>query len=407
MVVNDDVNKLGSATVDIYNDTTGEWMDSISIDPPDADNIVNGVYFKEVSNVVAVGDGFDLVSGKTYFVRSAVNYGGLTGTARSYEGGSTFSITINENLKAVTSAIQTVTTSIAGQTSAIQKTVKDEIEGQITGVVVPKITDVKTETAKILAATGTESLQAKISEVKTQVVEEVQPHIKAGILNGETAVKLGSKLAIRYKTDSGLSPTLSVYSPKNRLLVSGAAMVETGTTGIYEYTVTFLLGWGKGDFTILCSEPVKGTVDATVIKVKEADIDDVSGTVSAVLGSTSGITNLKFVTETLSTQFGDMDRAIAQISKSLTGKVEEVKGAASELAGVFKQLEEMSNTIKNMGGTSGMSIEKIYEVSKDKQDDINYIKNKSEELKAALELNQKMIENVAKKPVVQTWFEFK
>ena len=42
-----------------------------------------------------------------------------------------------------------------------------------------------------------------------------------------------------------------------------------------------------------------------------------------------------------------------------------------------------------------------------KKDDINYIKNKSEELKAAMELNQKMLENVAKKPVVQTWFEFK
>ena len=102
-----------------------------------------------------------------------------------------------------------------------------------------------------------------------------------------------------------------------------------------------------------------------------------------------------------------MDKAIAQISKNITGKVEEVRGAAVELAGVFKQLEDMSNTIKNLGGTTGINIDKIYEVSKDKQEDISYIKNKSEELKAAMELNQKMIENVAKKPVVQTWFEFK
>ncbi|MFY9403018.1 MAG: hypothetical protein WAQ07_06425, partial [Candidatus Omnitrophota bacterium] len=407
MVVNDDVNILGNAVVDIYNDSTGEWMKSIILEPPAASNTVNGVYFKEIPNVVATGDDFNLVAGKTYFARVVINYGGRDGTGRSYEGGATFSVTINENLRAVTNAIQTVTTSIAGQTAAIQKTVKDEIEGQITSVVVPKITDVKAETSKILSATGTSSLQDKISEIKTEVVQEVQPHIKSGILNGETAVRIGSKLAVRYRTDSGLSPTISVYSPKNNLLISGRAMAEIGTTGIYEYNVTFLPAWGRGAFTIVCSEPVKGTVDAFVLKVSDSDIEDISSSVSAVLGSTSGITNLKSVTETLSAQFNDMDKAIAQISKNITGKVEEVRGAAVELAGVFKQLEDMSNTIKNLGGTTGINIDKIYEVSKDKQEDISYIKNKSEELKAAMELNQKMIENVAKKPVVQTWFEFK
>ncbi len=407
MVVNDDVNILGNAVVDIYNDSTGGWLKSITLEPPAASNTVNGVYFKEIPNVVSVDDDFNLVAGKTYFARVVINYGGLTGTGRSYEGGATFSVTINENLRAVTNSIQTVATNIAGQTAAIQKTIKDEIEGQITSVVVPKITDVKTETSKILSATGTESLQDKIAEVKTQVVQEVQPHIKSGILNGETAVRTGSKLAVRYRTDSGLSPTISVYSPKNNLLISDRAMAEIGITGIYEYNVTFLPAWGRGSFTIVCSEPVKGTADAFVLKVSDSDIEDISSSVSAVLGSTSGITNLKKVTETLNAQFSDMDKAIAQISKNITGKVEEVKGAAVELAGVFKQLEDMSNTIKSLGGTAGINIDKIYEVSKDKQEDISYIKNKSEELKAAMELNQKMIENVAKKPVVQTWFEFK
>jgi hypothetical protein len=70
-------------------------------------------------------------------------------------------------------------------------------------------------------------------------------------------------------------------------------------------------------------------------------------------------------------------------------------------------LEAMSKQIKDIGGTTGINLEKLYEVSKDKKEDITYIKNKSEELKAAMEINQKMIENVAKKPVVQTWFEFK
>ena len=67
----------------------------------------------------------------------------------------------------------------------------------------------------------------------------------------------------------------------------------------------------------------------------------------------------------------------------------------------------MSKTIQNIGGTKGINLEKLYEVSKDKKEDITYIKNKSEELKAAMAINQKMIEDVAKKPVVQSWFEFK
>ncbi|MDP2043782.1 MAG: hypothetical protein Q8K15_01280, partial [Candidatus Omnitrophota bacterium] len=116
---------------------------------------------------------------------------------------------------------------------------------------------------------------------------------------------------------------------------------------------------------------------------------------------------LKKVTDALGAQFSDLDKMLAQISKNITGKMEEAKGAVSELSSVFKQLEEMSKQIKGIGGTTGINLEKLYEVSKDKRDDITYIKNKSEELKAAMELNQKMIENVARKPVVQSWFEFK
>ncbi|MFA5392704.1 MAG: hypothetical protein WC306_03455 [Candidatus Paceibacterota bacterium] len=410
LVVNDDVNKLGITTIEIYNDTTNTWLTPITISPPASTNYTNGVYLKEISKVVATGDAddtFDLTSGKTYFVRTTVNYGGLAGTSRSYEGGSTFSVTVSESLKTVTSAIQTIATTIAGQTSAIQQTVKEEIEGQITGVVVPKITEVNDTAAKILAATGTESLSDKITEVKTQVVDEVQPHITSGILNSETSVRQGSKLAIRYRTATGLAPRLSVYSPKDVLLVSSRAMTEIGVTGVYEYSLTFLNGWGTGDFTIICSEATKGTVDAIVISVKTSDIEDLSSNVSAVIGNTSGIAGLKGISDTLTSQFAEIDKILSQVSKDVAGKVEDTKGAVNELSSVVKQLDDVSKQIKNIGGTKGINLEKLYEVSKDKNSDITYIKNKSEELKAAMEINQKMIENVAKKPVVQTWFEFK
>ncbi|MFA5369728.1 MAG: Ig-like domain-containing protein [Candidatus Omnitrophota bacterium] len=404
IITGDSVNSLGTAIVQIYNDSVSPavWYSDIVL--PEASS---GVYYKVVGNVIAGGGEIELTAGRTYYARVKVNYGGSDGTSRAYEGGITFSITVNESLKSVTSAIQTVTAGIAAQTATIQQAVKEEIQQQIEDVISPKLSEVKDETGKILAATGETSLQDKLTEVKTQMVEDVQPHITSGILNSETSVKQGSSLAIRYRTDSGLTPVISVYSPANVLLLSGKAMTEIGSTGIYEYAVSFLAVWGRGDFTIICSEPVHGTIDALVVTVKDTDIEDISGRVSAVLGSTSGIQDLRTVTEALNIQFGQIDDTIAQINRGLSGKVEQAKGAVSELGDVFKQLQEMSGTIRNLGGTSGLNMDNIYEVSADKKDDIEYIKNKSEELKAAMELNHKMIENVAKKPVVQTWFEYK
>jgi len=39
--------------------------------------------------------------------------------------------------------------------------------------------------------------------------------------------------------------------------------------------------------------------------------------------------------------------------------------------------------------------------------DINYLINKSQELKAAIELNQKLLEDVSREPITQTWYEYK
>jgi hypothetical protein len=408
MVLSDEVNKLGSASINVYDDTAnsgaGAWLTPIVVTRPDLVDATNGVYLTEVANAVATNK---LASGKTYYAKIKMNYGGQLGDARVYEGGTTFSVTVNQTLKAVTSAIQSVTTTIAGQTNEIKSVVKDEIQRQVETVIVPKITDVKTETAKILTATGTESLQTKIDTVKTAVVNEVQPHVKSGILNRDTAVKSGGTIAIRYRTDTGLAPRLNVYNARDLLVVTNKVMPEIGATGIYEVSVKFLSSWGLGDFTIICSEPTKGTVDALVISVSQYDIEGISNDVSAIMGSTAGITGLRNVTDTIGSQFSDMDKLLSKISKDVAGKLGDAKAAVNDMALAFKQLEDMSKQIKDIGGTTGINLEKLYEVSKDKKEDITYIKNKSEELKAAMEINQKMIENVAKKPVVQTWFEFK
>ncbi|MCG2714541.1 MAG: hypothetical protein L6308_06875, partial [Candidatus Omnitrophica bacterium] len=353
------------------------------------------------NNIVLWSDAIDLpawVDKETYFVRvKAVDKAG-----NEYKGAEVaFYYDTMSSVDAVSSKLDAVSVKLGETTDAI----KAQVSGVQTSVV-----GVKTETAKILTASET-TIPANITKaqevVTSKITTDVQSHVKSEILNRESVVKQGAAITIRYRTDSGLVPKISVYSQKDVLLVSSKTMTEIGVTGIYEYSVTFLSVWGLGDFTVICSEPTKGTIDALVISVVQYDIASVSGSVSAILGSTTGLTGLETTIGTIGAQFDGMDKLLTKISKDVAGKVGDTKSAVNDLNSAFKQLEEMSKQIKEMGGTTGINLEKLYEVSKDKKDDITYIKNKSEELKAAMEINKKLIEDSNKKPVVHSWFEFK
>ena len=55
----------------------------------------------------------------------------------------------------------------------------------------------------------------------------------------------------------------------------------------------------------------------------------------------------------------------------------------------------------------GLEIDDMLEVLEEKKTDYDYLRNKTEELKAAMDLSTQMIDNVANEPVVTMWFEFK
>ena len=187
-------------------------------------------------------------------------------------------------------------------------------------------------------------------------------------------------------------------------------MKEIGTSGVYEYAVKFLSAWGSGDFTIVCSESTLGTVDAAVITVIKYTLADVAGMTSAVVGSTSNLNELRGVGASfanMDAQFKDLERSLSGITQNIVNKVNETKGVVSEMESVYNQLVDLSAQIKGIGATKNVNLEKLYEVSQEKKEDIVYLKNKAEELKAVMEINKKMTENVAMKPVVQSWFEYK
>jgi len=409
LIVNSAMNILGNATVDVYDSTSAAWLTTITISPPAASDTTTGTYTKTVENVLSASSSFGkaLTTGKSYFAKCKISYGGTTGTRKTYEAGTTFTISVTEKLsreiidKLGVAAGETLVGKIAEVKSETAKIVT-ATETTIPG----KVAEVKTETAKILTAAET-TIPAKVDEAKTALTTEVVTSRKSEILNRENTVRSGQPLTIRYRTYTGLSPTIDVYDGSNVLKVSNAAMTEIGTTGIYEKTVTFESVWGRGDFSIVCSETTKGTMDAMTISVLRTDMEQVYGQVSSILGNTSGITGLRTVADSLNNQFAVIESVLSKVGKNLVAQVKEAASSALGLESIFTQLANVAKQVKQISGEAGINLEKLYAVSVDKKQDIDYLKNKTQQLKASVELSTKMVDNIANKPITQTWYEYK
>ncbi|MFH1441633.1 MAG: hypothetical protein ABIH18_06315, partial [Candidatus Omnitrophota bacterium] len=403
-------NVLGTASVDIFFETGGDPLVTVSFDAPATSNITTGVYKKLVEDVLSASGGLGaniLTEGRTYYARCNINYGGTAGNVRTYEAGTTFTITISQKLSKEIigklgvaegeTLIGRIGTAVAVEAAATRASVTTEAEAVRTNVAA-----VKSETATILTAAQT-TLPEKITEAKTLLSDVV----KSEILNNESSIRSGQTLTVRFRTHSGLSPKVDVYDANNNLRVNKASMAEIGTTGIYEHDVKFLIKWGYGDYTIVCTEASKSTMDAFTVAVIKADIEQVYSQVSAVLGSTSGISGLRGVADNLNSQFSVIETALSKVGKDMIKDVKDAASSAPALEAVFAQLSKVAKEIKSLTGTSGINLDKLYKVSADKKEDMNYLKNKTQQLKAAMEVNQKMVDNIANKPVTQTWYEYR
>jgi hypothetical protein len=128
------------------------------------------------------------------------------------------------------------------------------------------------------------------------------------------------------------------------------------------------------------------------------------------MGSVSPIQEIKDKVAAFSAAFSVIEQNISKASEALAAVKGDtgLLGAAQQLEAVHRSLKDMSSKIHDMSNSTDMkNIEKLYEVSEQGSQNITYIRNKTQELKALMLLNQKMIENTAKEePVVQTWLEY-
>lgn len=406
------MNRPGDLSLTVRDDT-GVSVFDITYDGYDGplDNNIdthllsNGVYTNiewDPATTIAIG--------RVYTVEATVQY-----SSKSYRTYTSFSKSAADMIATDVAALRTdvaaVNTSVAAVNANVTTAVSDlaKVKTDISTTAKDTqtiVANVQTSTDQIL--TATQALPAKLDETK----KEAELARKAEILNRETVVKTGSAIIIKYRTYPGLVPTITVYDPKNVTIVNAARMLETGGTGIYNYSLAFNSSWGLGDFTIVCNEATNGTMDATTITVVAQDIDSVSesvesmsGTVSAVLGEVSDMGDIKDAAAKIDSQVALIDTSIAKLTAGESGG-SNLKGS-SDLETLYKNISSLSEYIKTLNSAAELNIDKLIKVSDQRKNDLKYLRNKTEELKAAMDLSQKMIDNVANEPVVQMWYEFK
>ncbi|MCK5450834.1 MAG: hypothetical protein KAI70_03625, partial [Candidatus Omnitrophica bacterium] len=377
----------------------------------DGIEISQAVTFEAGSGLFTVTKTDGIVTDNIYNVECVITYKGSEYmnivTVRSYVPSEMGEVITG--IGDLSTQVGNVQTSVTGVTEAI-----NAVE-ETTAAVVSKTIDleetIRVETGKILTATGTESMAIKFEEVKKE--------IRSGILTSINTTMMGKTVTITYGAADGLQPVIDVYDPLKVQLITAGKMKELAQysgdkISVYGYDVTFLPDWGVGEFSIVCSEPVYETLDAISINVVGADLDQVSNTTSAILGMTAGISEWDATTDLLLGRFSSLEAAVTRLSgmvarssaKGGAGGAASGGGAVDYLKGMQSNLKELSNQIKEMGDSSEYGLDQLYEVSEEKKEDMTYIKNKTQELKALMELNQKMIDNVANEPVIQTWYEY-
>jgi len=394
--VPEDLVKLGRGTLKIFEpDGSALKFPAIEIEAPDN----NGMYKFTITNAEFEG-------GKVYPATLSIVYSGnpFTSSASIVVTNEVTQTALAEQLTAATSQIVTAVATTAAETQSTVAVTAAETQRKVVEAKAQAVEEIKGHVTSVLTST-----EGKLTKQVEEVRQQTVTGIKSEILNRENTVRSSQPLTIRYRTYPSVAPIIQVYSPENRqMLQANMRAIATGQeTTVYEYTVLFDGAWGKGDFTIICSEASYGSMDALIISVIKTDIESIAGNVAAVLGTTSGISTLKDVADSLNSQFSIIESALSRVGKELVGEAKEASASSQALESVFKQLTGIANQVKGIAGKASYNLDKLYEVSSEKKNDISYLKNKTQQLKATMEVNKKMIDNIANKPVTQVWYEYR
>ena len=358
-----------------------------------------GVFMAKWADLKANGK---IAGGNRYFIRVRIIYQGAY-----HWGGVSFEITealdlhtIAEQVKAG-GGLEGKIESQTGLTRTAVTAAKTSIESEVATKAAATQTAVTAKATETMTLIGSEDLKTGETLASTLSRESA-----SRILNQESHIRINDTLTIRYKTTTGLSPTVTVYDPADKKRIDAKKMTETVSgTGIYEYDVTF--SWGKGTHTVICQETTKGTLDGINIEVISTDLDSIANTATTTMAQLANIDTDQM--ELLSGSIEDINGVISRIVNNidelagLSAKVQDLAGKTTEA--IYEQLEIAARKLREINEGQGVKIEKMYDLSEEQSTDMDYVKNKTLEIKALTELTQAILSRTSDVPVVKTWME--
>ncbi|MCK5013393.1 MAG: Ig-like domain-containing protein, partial [Candidatus Omnitrophica bacterium] len=286
-----------------------------------------------------------LTADTVYTIIARITYNG-----QIYSGVKAFSVdelgALRDDVRGIGDAIGLIQTTVTTMDGKMD-TVEDKIDAHEDSQAAFRSTTVGTlslltgEVGAILEDTST-----TLSDlIATQVTSELAKGVQSEIVTRSTTVETGSTIAIRFRTVTGLAPTLTVYDPSNVTRIFNAAMAEVGTTGIYSKDVTFNAAWGLGDFTVLIQEPVNASIDSVMITVVQ----------SLATGGTADSSSI--TTDLIYSRLTNMDSDITTLVNGMT----EVTTVTTDVSTDIGQLIEDLNLARAGGGMSARQIGSIVE----------------------------------------------
>jgi hypothetical protein len=354
-----------------------------------------------------------LLSNTTYWAKTELTYSGVP-----FRSALTYNINIPTKLNDIdkaTANVGSMVSAVISNTDIISATANKidaatgRIERQIVGLgLVPEMTE--------KLASISSSLAENIGDIKGMISNEIRYQFRKGvqseILTRYTLVKSGETIAIRYRVlGKGLSPVIDVYDGRNIQRVTSALMTEItspeGTEGgVYEYKLTFQVGWGEGDFTIICSEATTKAMDSMVVTVVTTSLEDVGTSAAVLMGQAAQQKDLSSKLDKLdgmSTQLGAILSSVTGISKSTAeGKID---------PGLMKSIDDgirgILDKIKNIAGTQGFNFDTIYQAATTSQENnIKEIMNRLSALQQISDINRQILERTEQKFLISSRYEW-
>jgi hypothetical protein len=286
-------------------------------------------------------------TGTTYYAKASLPYQGTT-----YSETLSFSVTdtvgvagilldTGTTLPGTLSTIEGKIDTITSNADAVLADTGETLSGTLT-TIEGKFDTIDTAVDAILIDTG-ETLSDEISTAKTDIIAELDKGPQAKILPMSTTVKSGGTVTVRYKTDSGLSPTIDVYDADNTKRVNSASMAEIGTTGVYEYDLTLSTAWGTGDFTVICSESTKSSVDSVLLAVGSYDIAELGADIAEV---STDVETVDTVVDSIYTSVGaSLATTVSTVSSNVTTIDTNVDTLLTRTASIKTTVEDTNSDV--------------------------------------------------------------